>query len=142
MNKFFSKYFVAILVLVLVFGGIFCIFKSYAQIRPFEISEASGNIRYIAPNGSGNGSSWANASSLSNVNQLIASSTGGDEIWIRADQGEYTLLSTPIMLSNGGSSLTTPIIIKGVDVGGGSTVKPTLRGNRANPWSPSGSAGT
>ena len=53
-------------------------------------------IRYVKPGGTGNGSSWANASG--NIQDMIDYSNSGDQVWIAG--GTY-LLATTITMRNG-----------------------------------------
>lgn len=75
-------------------------------------------IYYVAPNstGTGNGSSWANAASLSSLSTLVEKASGGDTIYLRADAGSYTIKSAINLYAGGDKG--APITIKGVDVNG------------------------
>lgn len=75
---------------------------------------------YISPtgSGSGDGSSWANAATLSKLPSLTAKAGAGGEVLIRADQGVYNV-SSPIILKNGGVD-GAPVTIRGVDGAGNS----------------------
>ena len=77
---------------------------------------------YVAPNGTGNASSWASAGDLQNTLALILASPsrGGDEIWAAGDnnvlgathQGQYNL-TAPLVINNN----TEPLSIYGGFVG-------------------------
>ncbi|SDE16956.1 choice-of-anchor Q domain-containing protein [Niabella drilacis] len=54
------------------------------------ISQGYATIRYVAPSGSGNGSSWLNASG--DIAAMISASAPGDEVWIK--KGTYTPAAT------------------------------------------------
>lgn len=98
-------------------------------------------IYYIAPNssGKGDGSSWANAASLSSLSSLVEKASGGDTIYLRADAGSYTV-NRSINLNHGGSD-GAPITIKGVDVNG-NAMDATFVGSRAAVYSPTAAQGS
>lgn len=60
------------------------------------ISQGYATIRYVVPSGSGNGSSWLNASG--DIAAMISASTTGDEVWIK--KGTYTPAVT-LSMKNG-----------------------------------------
>jgi Ca2+-binding RTX toxin-like protein len=95
---------------------------------------------YISPIGSGakDGSSWANAGTLSSLSKFIGSAGPGGEILLRADQGAYKL-STPILLRDGGAA-GDPVTIKGVDINGAER-KAEFVGTRASSYSPGAAEG-
>lgn len=90
---------------------------------------------YISPTGSGtkDGSSWANAGTLSSLSKFVGSAGPSGEILLRADQGAYKV-SSPIALNKGGA-LGAPVKIKGVDQGG-AAMKAEFVGTRALSYSP------
>jgi hypothetical protein len=95
---------------------------------------------YISPTGSGarDGSSWANAGTLSSLSKFITAAGAGGQILLRADQGAYKV-SSPIILSNGGAA-GTPVTIKGVN-GTGADMKAEFIGTRASSYSPGAAEG-
>lgn len=95
----------------------------------------SNGVRYITPNGSGDGSSWQQAASINNLDTLIEQSAPGGEIWIAGDLGDYNVAGQAISVDSGGSA-SAPIRIRGVasQVGGNDT--PVFVGDRAENWTP------
>jgi Ca2+-binding RTX toxin-like protein len=95
---------------------------------------------YISPTGSGakDGSSWANAGTLSSLSKFVAAAGSGGQILLRADQGAYNV-SSPISLSKGGTT-GAPVTIKGVD-GNGADMKAEFIGTRASSYSPGAAEG-
>ena len=77
---------------------------------------AEANLRYImpAPAGNGTGDSWANAASLSRLNDMIAAAGPGGTIYVRADAGSYSLANNQVNISVGGK-VGSPVTIIGVD---------------------------
>lgn len=97
-------------------------------------------IYYIAPtaSGKGDGSSLANAATLSSLSALVEKAGPGDSILLLADRGNYTV-TAPINLSAGGSA-DAPITIRGVD-SDGNAMAATFVGNRADVYSPTAAQG-
>ncbi|WP_457094887.1 calcium-binding protein, partial [Microvirga sp. P5_D2] len=95
---------------------------------------------YISPTGSGakDGSSWANAGTLSSLSKFISTGGSGSEILLRADQGAYKV-SSPILLRHGGAA-GAPVTVKGVD-GNGDDMKADFVGTRASSYSPGAAEG-
>ena len=93
---------------------------------------SNATVRYISPDGSGDGSSWAQAASLNDLDSLIEQSVGGDEIWLAGDRGTYNVGGS--IRVDSGSLTDTPIYIRGVasELGGDST--PLIVGDRAENW--------
>jgi hypothetical protein len=96
---------------------------------------SGATVRYISPNGKGNGSSWQQAASISSLDALIGRSAPGDEIWIAGDLGSYNVSGQVITLDSGGSA-TKPIYIRGVASRAGGNDTPLFVGSRAESWSP------
>ena len=129
--------------------------QDYAKLSGFEIIpvERTNNvplgaspltsgatIRYISPNGRGNGYSWQEAASLSDIDRLIEQSNPGDEIWIAGDLGAYEVGSKSIDIDSG-SSASDAIYIRGVASQQGGDDRPVIIGDRAENWSPGKSDG-
>lgn len=101
-------------------------------------------IRYVKPvaSGSGNGSSWANASS--DLQVMIDASAANDEVWVAA--GTYKPAAYPTGSSGGTSSRDYAFLLKdGVKVYGGFAGTETLLAQRnytTNPTTLSGDIGT
>ncbi len=95
----------------------------------------------ITPTGGGtrDGSSWANAGTLTDLPKFIAARPDGGEIWVRGDAGTYSH-SGSIAVKTGGTA-TSPVVIRGVDANGGSTARPVIVGTRTAPYSPTGADG-
>lgn len=86
----------------------------------------------IAPNGTGDGSSWADAAPLSKINDMIAlAAEQGAEVWLRADTGPYAQNGN-LPITKGGTA-TQRVMIRGVDVNG-LPMAARIVGSRANPW--------
>ena len=98
-------------------------------------------IRYITPNGSGNGTSWQQPTNLLGLNTLIAQSAPGDEIWIAGDLGSYDVAEQVTAISHG-STGTAPIYIRGVAAAQGGNETPLFIGDRAPNWTPGQSNGS
>jgi hypothetical protein len=100
---------------------------------------ASGVARYIrtAAAGLANGTSWANAVAISSLNTMISQAGPGGIVYIRADEGDYTIGSV-LTLSSGGSP-GNPVTIRGVNVSL-NPMKAVLKTSRTSPW-PTGSVG-
>lgn len=88
----------------------------------------------VTPTGAGrqDGSSWDDAAPFAAINTMVATaaSIGGD-VWLRADQGEYTRNGN-LPITNGGTAARR-VSIKGVDVNG-ADMAAVINGARANPW--------
>lgn len=90
--------------------------------------------RFITPAGSGigDGSSWEDAAPITSINAMIAqAAVDGVQVWLRADQGSYTLPSA--MVINSGGSPGSPVVVRGVD-STGSAMPAVLVGDRAPAW--------
>jgi Ca2+-binding RTX toxin-like protein len=88
---------------------------------------------YISPTGSGtrDGSSLANAGTISNLSSFIGKAGAGGQVLLRADQGAYNL-SGQITIKSGGST-GAPVTIRGVDASG-NTKLAQINGTRAVDW--------
>ena len=89
-------------------------------------------ILYISPTGSGtrDGSSLANAGTISNLSSLIGKAGPGGQVLLRADQGAFNL-SGQITIKNG--SAGAPVTIRGVDANGNTKIA-QINGTRATDW--------
>ncbi|MEZ5996287.1 MAG: hypothetical protein R3C25_11100, partial [Hyphomonadaceae bacterium] len=83
---------------------------------------------HIAPDGDGDGSSWAAAAPLPALDELISQTAADGEILIAADRGEY-ILSGELRLSHGGVK-GHPVRIRGVASESGAPMPAVLRGDR------------
>lgn len=108
-------------------------------------SQPSPTERYtkgfkVAPSsqGSGDGSSWSNAASLSKLPALIAATPDGGDVLILADAGSYSQTSS-LTIKNGGAH-GKPVTIRGVTKDGVPT-KAKIVGNRTSPYNPDGRSG-
>ncbi len=101
-------------------------------------------VRHITPSGGGlrNGSTLDDAGTLSNLPAFVGEVGPGGEIWVHGGFGSYDV-RTPVTISAGGAP-GSPVVIRGVDQDGGSTVRAVLTGTRSYPWAfelPEGSDG-
>src|SRR5260370_5851822 len=76
---------------------------------------AEANLRHImpAPAGNGTGDSWANAASLSRLNDMIAAAGPGGTVYVRADAGPYALANNKVNIS-AGRKVGTPATLPGL----------------------------
>jgi len=90
---------------------------------------------YISPTGCGlrDGSSPANAGSLSNLNSFIGAAGAGGQVLLLADQGAYQQ-NTYVAISRGGIE-GSPVTVRGVD-SAGNPMAAEIVGSRAEDWSP------
>lgn len=95
----------------------------------------NAQIRYIAPDGQGDGSSWEQAANLHRISQLIDQSKPGDEVWIAGDLGTYDVEDKLYALRNGGSE-AAPVYVRGVSSQSGGDDTPLFVGDRAENWKP------
>lgn len=77
---------------------------------------AGASPRHIMPTpaGNGTGDSWANATSLWRLNDMIAAAGPGGTVYIRADVGPYSVINNRVNISVGGK-VGSPVTITGVD---------------------------
>ena len=110
---------------------------------PFGATPLSSNatIRYISPNGNGNGASRQQAASIFDLDRLIEQSSPGDEIWIAGDLGAYNMNGQVVSLDSG-SNGSAPIYVRGVAFGEGGDDTPLFVGDRAENWTPGQRNGT
>jgi len=74
---------------------------------------------FIAPSGSGAGTSWSDAASIQNLPALIAQAAPGAVIHIRADEGDsYDLSRITLRIEKGGTQ-QAPLTIRGTRSDGG-----------------------
>lgn len=91
--------------------------------------------------GSGDGSSWANATTLNSVNTLITQAAAGNkQILVRADEGAHTP-TTGQIISSAGVSRDNPVVIRGVNADLSDAVA-TITGNRAAVFAPGATDGS
>jgi serralysin len=95
---------------------------------------------YISPNGSGSktGAGISNASTLSQLDKILAGAQPGDRILLIADKGDYNITKA-ITLTHGGTDAGA-ITIKGVS-SSGADMAATFVSNRAETFSPTSYAG-
>ncbi len=100
-------------------------------LGPVSSGIAATSPLYIRPasHGTADGSSWANAASLSSLDAIISSVGADGIIYLRADEGNYTV-STTLNLAHGGTA-GHPVTIRGVDVSL-ANMEATLVGNRTD----------
>jgi len=96
---------------------------------------------YISPTGSGlkDGSSAANAGTLSNLNSFITAAGAGGQVLLLADQGAYQQ-STYLNINHGGTA-DGSVTIRGVDSAGNSMAAEIV-GSRADNWTPGQAEGS
>jgi hypothetical protein len=100
-----------------------------------------GGTAYVSPKGAGqrDGSSWANAGTLSAFGALLARAGPGGQILLRADMGAYEL---PAAIDvRGGGIPDHPITVMGVDASENPT-KAVIVGTRTTPYSATGAPGS
>lgn len=107
----------------------FAVHAGYAVLGVTAPIRPALRARFIAPTPAGtqSGNSWANAAPFSALNAQISLAGEKGEVWIRADQGSYTLPAESMILNKGGAT------VRGVD-GAGNAMKAVLVGNRAPNW--------
>ena len=95
---------------------------------------------HVAPvaSGTGDGSSWADAGDLADVNDFVAAASPGDVVALRSDQGAYP--ATLVQLRAGGAP-GAPVTVRGVDPTGAGRPA-VVRGTRADPWLPGRASGS
>jgi len=98
-------------------------------------------VRFVSPQGTGDGNSWERAAKLTDLDALIEQSNPGDEIWIAGDLGEYDLGSDVVVIDSGGSA-EGDIIIKGVASQAGGNDTPVILSDRTENWTPGGKNGS
>ena len=98
------------------------------------------SILYISPAGSGarDGSSPANAGTISNLSKFIAAAGAGGEVRLLADKGAYNM-TQEIAIAAGGAA-SAPVTIRGSD-SSGKAMAATFIGTRAANWKPGLSEG-
>jgi hypothetical protein len=83
---------------------------------------------YIAPDGSGDGSSWSAAASLGDIERLVREVEPGGEILLAADRGPYQAGEGFDIDAGGAAGL--PVRIRGVNSATGAPMPAILRGAR------------
>lgn len=101
-------------------------------------------VRHITPSGGGlrDGSTLDDAGTLGDLPVFVDEVGPGGEIWVHGGFGPYAV-QTPVTIGAGGEP-GNPVVVRGVDRVGGSTVRAVLVGTRAYPWAfelPEGSDG-
>jgi Ca2+-binding RTX toxin-like protein len=96
---------------------------------------------YISPTGSGtkDGSSWANAGTISSLSSFIAKAGPNGEVLLRADHGGYKVTGQTTIRAGGETG--APVTIRGVDAIG-NNMNAQFFGTRATDWTTGKSEGT
>lgn len=99
-------------------------------------------VFHIAPVAAGraDGSSWANAGSLSKLPAFVQAAEPGDEVWLLGGGRSYPA-TKPISIRHGGAP-GVPVTVRGVAADGTSSATPLLVGSRTSPWVTGGNTGT
>lgn len=108
--------------------------ESKQSVDPRPLKQGA-QIRYIKPNGEGDGSSWERAASLDRIDRLIDRSKPGDEVWIAGDLGTYDVEDKLFTIRHGGSK-ESPVFVRGVSSKTGKEDKAFFVGDRAENWKP------
>ncbi|MGC1305837.1 MAG: hypothetical protein WA885_01320 [Phormidesmis sp.] len=96
-------------------------------------------IRYISPDGDGDGTSWEQAANIADLDALIEQSAPGDEVWLAGDLGNYEA-DRAISLDSGGT-WAAPVYVRGVASRVGGKDTPLFVGDRTPNWAPGQSHG-
>ncbi|MEL6158545.1 MAG: malectin domain-containing carbohydrate-binding protein [Cyanobacteria bacterium J06627_32] len=99
------------------------------------LTSSGSTVRFISPDGTGNGSSWEQAAKITDLDTLIEQSSPGDEIWIAGDLGNY-YLNGQIINIDSGSTQAGDVYIRGVASQAGGNDTPLFIGTRATDWEP------
>lgn len=91
-------------------------------------ARARSNVIYVAPDGEGDGSSWATPIGFYAIADVLEHFEPGGEILVAADRGEYAL-NEPLEIARGGRA-SQETRIGGVNSQTGLPMAATLRGNR------------
>lgn len=91
-------------------------------------ARARVNALHIAPEGEGDGASWAAPAGFYEIADLLERLAPGGEILVAADRGEYAL-QAPLELARGGRA-SQEVRIRGVNSHTGAPMLAVLRGNR------------
>jgi len=91
-------------------------------------ARAQLNRVYIAPDGEGDGSSWASAAKLQDIADLVAQVARGGEVLVAADRGEYEITDA-VELAHGGIE-SHEIRVRGVNSETEQPMLAVIRGNR------------
>jgi hypothetical protein len=92
-------------------------------------AQAQLNRAYVAPDGAGDGSSWAHAASINDLPDLLTRVARGGEILIAADRGEYRL-EDAIEFGHGGVE-GHEILVRGANSDNDAPMAAIVRGARA-----------
>ena len=108
---------------------------SHPDVSTLTLTPNGNTVRFISPDGTGNGSSWAQAAKITDLDALIEQSSPGDEIWIAGDLGSYHLNGQIIHIDSGGTR-AGDVHIRGVTSKAGGNDTPLFVGTRAEAWEP------
>jgi hypothetical protein len=91
-------------------------------------------VRHVSPSGAGarDGLTRDDAGTLNDLPAFVSAVGPGGEVWIHGSLGPYRQ-DFPLTITSGGAE-ANPVVIRGVDADGGSTVRATVTGSRAYPW--------
>jgi serralysin len=91
-------------------------------------ARAQLNRGFITPDGEGDGSSWSNAASISDLADLITNVERGGEVLIAADRGEYRL-EDAVEIGHGGVA-GHEIVVRGANSETDAPMLAVIRGDR------------
>lgn len=106
-----------------------------SQTKSSPVPTGKGAVRYISPEGNGDGSSWEKAAGLSDLANLIEKSSPGDEILLAGDLGTYNVVEYPVAIRSG-STEKAPIFIRGAASRAGGKETPLFVSDRDENWAP------
>lgn len=92
-------------------------------------ADARANILYIAPGGTGDGSSWSDAAPLNELSDLLSNIEPGGEVLVAADRGEYQLTDSVEIAAGGLKAMT--VSVRGVNSATGEAMPAVVKGDRA-----------
>lgn len=97
---------------------------------------------YISPTGSGlaDGSSVANAAPFSAIGSMISGAGSDGEVLMLADQGDYNLTGSAIIIVGGSGADGHPVVVRGID-SAGDTMRANIVGTRPDLFDPDGFVG-
>ncbi|PSC04273.1 hypothetical protein SLNSH_14885 [Alsobacter soli] len=79
-----------------------------------RVAAAPAPARFVAPDGRGDGASWAKAAPIGRLNDLVKEVGPGGTVYLAAHRGPYTIGETLCVLSAGGAA-GAPVLVMGVD---------------------------